>query len=87
MFCPIMTIGFDPPEKGKKDPRECRKDCTWYNTVEESCNLNVIATTLQNIDMQTADSAAYLSDMATEEESYDDFGDNPEAWNYYHGYR
>lgn len=43
-YCPLMMIGFNPPEKkNDKDMRKCHPDCTWFNEVEETCNLNVIA--------------------------------------------
>ena len=43
-YCPLMLVGFNPPsKKGDKDMRVCHPDCTWYNEVEDDCNLNVIA--------------------------------------------
>lgn len=48
-FCPIMTIGFGPPETGKRDLRLCMKDCTWYDIAEEKCKINVISEYLEYI--------------------------------------
>lgn len=47
VFCPIMTIGFNPPEEGKRDLRLCMKDCAWYDFNNETCKINVIAEHLE----------------------------------------
>lgn len=48
-YCPILTIGFGPPEEGKRDLRLCMRDCAWYDVAEETCKLNVIAERLEYI--------------------------------------
>lgn len=51
-YCPIMVIGFNPPEKEKDtDPRLCHPDCAWYNEVDETCSINIIS---DNLDMLRA---------------------------------
>ncbi len=46
-YCPLMLVGFAPPEKkGDKEMRVCHPECTWYNEVEDNCNINVIADNL-----------------------------------------
>ena len=77
-FCPIMTIGFAPPEKGKRDNRLCNRDCAWYNLSEEECIIRTIADHLETI-KTLADDIAYNTgntpyDNITnpfEEEEYD----------------
>ncbi len=89
-FCPIMTIGFDPPEKGKRDLRLCTKDCTWYNVSEEKCELNVISEYMISINTNISDVSDYLSDMALEKameaDTYDDFEVDETTAAYYSGY-
>lgn len=46
-FCPIMTIGFEPPKEGKRDLRLCMKDCEWYDIAEEKCRITTIAENLE----------------------------------------
>lgn len=39
-FCPILMIGFDPPEKETDtDPRVCNINCNWYNRDDKCCLL------------------------------------------------
>ena len=54
-YCPIMTIGFAPPESNMPDPRKCRKDCAWYDENNESCFIVNIAEDLQHIKATTSD--------------------------------
>lgn len=78
-FCPIMTIGFDKPEKGQRDNRICMKDCSWYNLTEEKCNINVIAEHLEMIESLTDDIADYTGGLT----EYDDhFGYDPRPKTY-----
>ena len=49
-FCPIMTIGFDPPKGKNSDPRLCHKDCAWYDQAEETCKITIIADRLEYIE-------------------------------------
>ena len=72
-FCPIMTIGFDPPGEGKRDNRICMKDCTWYNIIEETCQLNVITATLQEIENHANDIGDYIADIAMEKTLEEDY--------------
>lgn len=87
-FCPIMTIGFNPPEKGKRDNRLCMKDCAWYDVQGETCRINTIAEAITAIDTQISDIADYAADMAlktiTESEfDYDDYEFDQRTGSYY----
>lgn len=62
-FCPIMTIGFNPPEEGKRDLRLCKKDCTWYDVSENRCQISIIADNLQALETHTSDISDYIGDM------------------------
>jgi len=48
-YCPIMTIGFNPPAKKEKDLRLCKPDCAWYDTAEGKCKIVTIAESLEYI--------------------------------------
>jgi len=80
-FCPIMTIGFDPPKEGKRDNRTCMKDCTWYNVAEEKCNLNVIADHLEVISSLADDMTGMMAGC------YDDYTDDSTTRFGGYGYR
>lgn len=72
-FCPIMMIGFNPPEEGKRDMRLCNKDCAWYDIVDETCKVNKIA---EQIEYLTATmegiGEAYYDPIGISEEPWDD---------------
>lgn len=70
-FCPIMTIGFGPPEKGKRDMRLCMRDCMWYDAAEENCKINVISDQLEYI-MSCVDGIGDPNYEDFLEDSYDD---------------
>ena len=61
-FCPIMTIGFEPPEEGKRDNRICMKDCAWYDIKTQGCKINLLAATLENIEAVMNDISDTLID-------------------------
>lgn len=63
-FCPILTIGFEPPKKGQKDNRTCMRDCAWYNTAEEKCCIRVITDHLEMLETLTDDMAGVVLDMS-----------------------
>lgn len=69
-FCPIMTIGFNPPEEGKRDLRLCMKDCAWYDIADETCKINKIAEHLEYINaaLEGVDSYGMFPSDAFEEE-------------------
>ena len=58
-FCPIMTIGFEPPKEGKRDLRLCMRDCAWYDPAEETCKINVIADRMEYIEAALSGGYAY----------------------------
>ena len=87
-FCPIMTIGFNPPEKGKRDNRLCMRDCAWYDVQGETCKISIIAEAISNIDTQISDIADYAADVAlqtlTEREfAYDNYEIDKETGAFY----
>ena len=82
VFCPIMTIGFEPPKKGQRDNRICMKDCAWYNLSEDKCNINVITEHLEMIESLTDDMSYMVSGYAEMEKDYEDFGSD-EITGYY----
>ena len=73
IFCPIMTIGFGPPETGKRDLRLCMKDCAWYNVQNEDCILNVMADSLEYI-LSAVDkpTGGYYDSYGNSEDLWDD---------------
>ena len=83
-FCPIMAIGFDPPEKGKRDNRVCMKDCAWYNVSEERCAISIIAEAVSTSETFLSDIADYLVELTYKtEEDYDypaGFDEEPEDY-------
>lgn len=73
-FCPILTIGFDPPEKGKRDNRLCMRDCAWYDPSEEKCYIEIIAEHIQMVELHSSDMSDYLGDIAEKkEEDYETY--------------
>lgn len=81
-FCPIMTIGFAPPEEGKRDDRICMKDCAWYNLVEETCNINVIASLLEQMEVHESDTLDAITDLGIGgTPDYEDYGGLEKEWN------
>lgn len=38
-LCPILLIGYPPPEKGEKDIRRCTEECAWYNKDRDLCSI------------------------------------------------
>ena len=43
-YCPILMIGFDPPKgNASYDPRECKRDCAWYNKDSKECSVHLIS--------------------------------------------
>ncbi len=51
-YCPILTIGFDPPKNEKtNDSRLCHPDCAWFSEIDETCSIKVIS---DNIDLLRA---------------------------------
>lgn len=63
-FCPILMIGFEPPENDKTpDPRVCNPGCMWYDELEKDCTLKVLNNNiLELIDYTCAASMGMPSD-------------------------
>lgn len=66
-FCPIMTIGFNPPEKGKRDLRLCMKDCAWYDVADDTCKINKIAEHLEYINAAIDGIGEYYDEFPTDD--------------------
>ena len=47
-LCPILMLGFDPPEEGQRDLRRCNQECALYDVTEDVC---AIQATLEGIRM------------------------------------
>ena len=84
-FCPIMTIGFDPPEKGKRDNRLCMRDCAWYDPSEDKCCIKIIAEHISMIELHSSDMSDYLGDLVDKGEQDYEYsypaGFDEEPWN------
>lgn len=65
-LCPIMTIGFNPPETGKRDMRLCTSDCAWYNINTKECCLITIAKIVENQETMINNISDYIGDILYE---------------------
>lgn len=54
-LCPILTIGFAPPEEGKRDMRRCSTECAMYDESEEQCSIKTCAEMFRYISGQVND--------------------------------
>ena len=87
IYCPILSIGFEEPKNGERDPRVCMKDCAWYNEVELKCNISVIAEHLESIEVNldgVADAVVEMYEYEIPhsypwEEEDEPFGDDEEG--------
>ena len=74
-LCPILLIGFAPPEEGKRDIRRCSTECAWHDDQLDQCVLKTISNTLDDIGSLSQDHLDYLLDMSAgilyEDENYD----------------
>lgn len=68
-YCPILTIGFAPPEKGQRDLRRCTKECAWYDVDEDCCAIISSLETLSGINSMLAELETFMFDM--------NYNDNP----------
>lgn len=48
-LCPILLIGFNPPEEGQRDLRRCTNECALYDEIEEQCSIKTCAQYLEII--------------------------------------
>ena len=59
-LCPILTIGFAPPEEGKRDIRRCNKECALYDAEYDQCSIVAILENLKYISGQLDDNLSLL---------------------------
>lgn len=48
-LCPILLIGFNPPEKGQRDLRRCTDECALYDEEREQCSIKSCCEILADI--------------------------------------
>lgn len=65
-LCPILLIGFNPPEEGQRDLRRCNKECALFNEERDTCVLNALYEKLEEIDIVIQETA-----FGTYEDYYD----------------
>lgn len=54
-LCPILTIGFPPPEKGAKDIRRCNVECALYDVEQDTCAINALLESQRMLQMVLED--------------------------------
>lgn len=59
-LCPIFTIGFAPPEEGKRDIRRCSNECALFDHEEEQCAIKTCAEMMRYISGQLDDNMSML---------------------------
>lgn len=67
-LCPILLIGFNPPEEGQRDLRRCNKECALFNEERDTCVLNALYEKLEELDI-----AAQEALFGTYEDDYEDY--------------
>lgn len=73
-FCPILLIGFPAPEEGKRDLRRCTKECAWYDSDNDCCQITTLSDLLSSISSTTGEITTAIYDQAYPiglDESYD----------------
>ena len=74
-FCPILAIGFDPPEEGKQDMRLCSEECAWFDI--DRCAIQTIIDRLEYLQSLTEDTNQILSEeqytSVVDETEYEDY--------------
>lgn len=58
-LCPILLIGFNPPEEGQRDLRRCNKECALFNEERDTCVLNALYEKLEEIDITIQETSMY----------------------------
>lgn len=54
-LCPILLIGFNPPEEGQRDLRRCNKECALYDEGSDQCSIKTCAEFITTISGQIDD--------------------------------
>ena len=50
-LCPILLIGFNPPEEGQRDLRRCSTECALFNDDRDTCIFNAIYEKMEELDI------------------------------------
>ena len=74
-LCPILLIGFNPPEEGQRDLRRCNKECALYDEDNNQCSIKTCAEFLPMISGQLDDVISLSGDCYPYED--EDFDYNP----------
>ena len=72
-YCPILTIGFPPPEKGQRDLRRCTDECALFDPETEMCGVLACVEEIREIK-----SMLYYSGYTEDEEKENYFYDATE---------
>lgn len=67
-LCPILLIGFNPPEEGQRDLRRCNKECALFNEERDTCVLNALYEKLEELDIIAQEAL-----FGTYEDNYEDY--------------
>ena len=76
-FCPILTIGFAPPEEGKRDLRRCTAECALYDKENDQCCIKSCAEQMNYISGQLDDTLSMMSEGFVPFEEYEDYDYDP----------
>lgn len=60
-LCPILTIGFAPPEEGKRDLRRCTTECALFDEENDQCSIKACAEMMKYISGQLDDNMSMLA--------------------------
>lgn len=69
-LCPILLIGFNPPEEGQRDLRRCNRECALYNEERDTCVLNALYEKLEEVEVVIQETA-----FGTYEDYYENYDD------------
>ena len=74
-LCPILLIGFNPPDEGQRDLRRCNTECAMYDEQNDQCSIKTCAEFLTDISGQVDDlislSGAFIPFEEDENFDYD----------------
>lgn len=73
-LCPILLIGFNPPEEGQRDLRRCSTECALYDEANKQCSIKTCAETITTVSGQLDDLIA-LQDAFVPFEEFEDEDD------------
>lgn len=77
-LCPILLIGFNPPEEGQRDLRRCNTECAMYDEDNKQCCIRTCAEQISMVSDQIDDlisiSGAFIPFEEDENFEYDAIG-------------